>query len=898
LTRAARVLGLVLLCAVSATLAPGRLRADPQSRRMLDGLRFARRGDAWEMRIAFHSRIRYLRHAPRTRGTTLEIQVDPLALSFADLPMLASHEALTPDRDAPVPLADVVYEGHRSGDKVVVLRFTRPVGFEVRQGEDFRSLVVTVREEALPPQPAPAPATPRAPPVLPPPVVEPPRSAMPAPTGPSPAPLAGTPTSGAAEARSVVPPAPAPSPGRFAVELQTTPPGTPLPVLPPSPALAGRSLYASSVQQDGRALQRVRAGLFADRPSAERAAAELAASFPGAFVVDLDAESRGTLARGAAPAPAPSPAREAAAPGEPAPVPRAPVAWSPPPGPASDAVRAQSAALLEAGRAALTANDADAAVRAFTKVLGFPEHEATAEAKELLGVARERRGQLAHAKAEYQEYLAHWSDGEGAARVRQRLDALLTAQARPPAPPGGAPRAPGGGSPVQWSGSLSTQGRYEALHDGVSGTRTLDTSLYTDFLLLSRARTERWNLRSQAAGSYRYDFLDGPSGSEARVGSLFVDASQREGPYSLVAGRQPGNSGGVNGRFDGVRLGRRLGERWKLSALAGTPVELRDSDRIETGRFLYGVSLDALRLFGRVDGQVFAIQQHADGLVDRTGVGGELRYADETRFAAAYVDYDVLFGSLNTALLTGSWQLTPKTGLNLLVDHRNTPILASWNAIQGQPVGRVGDLRSTYSDAEIRRLAEDRTARSTTASLGATRQLGERFQLAVDVSAARLGSTPASGGVDAMEGTGWEIAYYPQLVATGLLTEGDVGTLGVRYFDGDTANVTSFIVSERYPVSRALRLSPRLRIDWRDSVGRDEFAPSAEDLDADPVAAASAARVRRGSLTVRPFFGLEYRIGRVTLDTDAGFEWTTGGFTAGGGDEYGWSLTSGVRYDF
>jgi hypothetical protein len=149
-----------------------------------------------------------------------------------------------------------------------------------------------------------------------------------------------------------------------------------------------------------------------------------------------------------------------------------------------------------------------------------------------------------------------------------------------------------------------------------------------------------------------------------------------------------------------------------------------------------------------------------------------------------------------------------------------------------------------------------------------------------------------------MEGTGWELSYYPQLIATGLLTDTDVGTLGFRYFDGTTSDSYSLILHERYPITRALRVLPRLRVDWRNRRGRDEFAPRPEDFDANPIAASRAARVRNGSWTVRPFLGLEYRIGRITLDTDAGFEWTSEAFSPDATDEIGWSLSSGVRYDF
>lgn len=84
-------------------------------------------------------------------------------------------------------------------------------------------------------------------------------------------------------------------------------------------------------------------------------------------------------------------------------------------------------------RTAVTAGDYDKAVQLLTEVLSMAENPYSADSQELLGIARERNGQTAHAKAEYEIYLRKYPDGEGAERVRQRLQAILTAEAAPPA---------------------------------------------------------------------------------------------------------------------------------------------------------------------------------------------------------------------------------------------------------------------------------------------------------------------------------------------------------------------------------------------------------------------------------------------------------------------------------
>jgi len=78
-------------------------------------------------------------------------------------------------------------------------------------------------------------------------------------------------------------------------------------------------------------------------------------------------------------------------------------------------------------RAAMSARDFPKAIGLLTKLQRQPEFPQRAAMQELLGLARERAGQLAHAKAEYQEYLRRYPNGEAADRVARRLAVLRAA---------------------------------------------------------------------------------------------------------------------------------------------------------------------------------------------------------------------------------------------------------------------------------------------------------------------------------------------------------------------------------------------------------------------------------------------------------------------------------------
>src|SRR5882724_10171482 len=86
--------------------------------------------------------------------------------------------------------------------------------------------------------------------------------------------------------------------------------------------------------------------------------------------------------------------------------------------------------MLAEVRVAMGSRDYAKAISLLTKLQRQPEFPERAHAQELLGLARERAGQLAHAKAEYEEYLSRYPHGEAAERVTTRLRLLRAASAK------------------------------------------------------------------------------------------------------------------------------------------------------------------------------------------------------------------------------------------------------------------------------------------------------------------------------------------------------------------------------------------------------------------------------------------------------------------------------------
>jgi hypothetical protein len=89
------------------------------------------------------------------------------------------------------------------------------------------------------------------------------------------------------------------------------------------------------------------------------------------------------------------------------------------------------------------------------------------------------------------------------------------------------------------------------------------------------------------------------------------------------------------------------------------------------------------------------------------------------------------------------------------------------------------------------------------------------LQLNVNANISTVDAVPAFG--DAPEMPEAEYSYYSaDLVASSLFRQGDVGILGVRYATSDSADVYSINLDARFPIGRAFRINPRLRVDYRE----------------------------------------------------------------------------------
>lgn len=740
-----------LLCTAEAMAGPGFIAET-----------HVQRGSVYaEIAIRFRCGVQYLGHDPSSASDVVRIRLEATTVCTGAAPSIANvkeqHRPLSADEAS---IESIEYDGESQGNQLLRINFTDEVRFDVRVGPEPDALRVRVFAQS------------------------------------------DTGTGDQAERTTETrlqrrPVAPGPD---YVINLESwqRPPATA--DMPKIDLAKDKRVFVAEAEIDGTTWYRVRIGNYESAEEAARALAALRPQYPGAWIDRAGAVGESRISETSIPAPVKAPALAAT----------------------SDATTDEAAELMSDARRAMTAGEVSRAVQIYTKVLQMPANVHQPDAQEFLALARERNGQIAHAKAEYQRYLDVYPEEEGAERVKQRLAALLaTAGARRTAA-GSSPGAVVRGKDSLLDGwsirtFLSQYYRRDVNQVNDEDEVVSQSSVYSDVSLDARRRGERFDFSARLTAGYRSNLMEDTrpsSGNDLRLSYAYADLADARSGLRGRIGRQTRNTGGVLGRFDGVNLTYALNDRLRFEAVAGRPVYSTARDP-EDDRMFQGVSTTFAPFDNNLDFGLFYLEQEIDGLTDRQAVGAELRYFGDTQSLWSIVDYDIEFEELGSVFIQGSWRLPANFTITGVVDRRRSPFLSLGNALVGQQLESFEELRLFFTEEEIRKFALDRSAATTTYTVGLSRPFSPKLSININASISSIDATPESGGVAATPDS--EYSYYSaDVVASSLFTEGDVGIVGLRYAVSETTDVYSATFDTRFPVGRSWRISPRLRVDYRE----------------------------------------------------------------------------------
>ncbi len=455
----------------------------------------------------------------------------------------------------------------------------------------------------------------------------------------------------------------------------------------------------------------------------------------------------------------------------------------------------------------------NSSIRYLKAIIATGENKYSPEAYELLGLARQRKGQKAHAANTYERYLKLYPDNDGAIRVRQRLNGLLTETARPKDKITMSTSEKQ--NEVVTHGSLSQfYQNYSTTIDDIGTVETL-SQLFTLFDMTSVYQSTRLDHRFQFTADHVYDVTDGKNDSQLRFIETYYELGYRKTGTSGRIGRQRLQIAGILQRYDGLSVGYQFTPDMRLNLIGGFPVDFDNKTSINKHKTFYGLTFETGKFLNHWNMNMFYLDQTNDGLTDRNSLGTELRYRDKTKAFFGLIDYDLFYDEINILQLNGNISFDHGHTAYMTVLLRQSPLLTTSNALIGQQEQSIEDLKKVMNIEQIYQLARDRTVSSDTTSIGGTLPLNETFQLSADMTFLHTGDTIASGGVPATFTGGTDYYFSTQLIGNSLLMKHDSNVFGIRYYSTLPSETFSFIANSRFSVTRNWRLNPRLQYDIR-----------------------------------------------------------------------------------
>lgn len=543
-------------------------------------------------------------------------------------------------------------------------------------------------------------------------------------------------------------------------------------------------------------------------------------------------------------------------------------------------VETYAATLQKLGATALDLEDYEKAIEIYNALLNLPPNRQSQQAQEMAGVARERSGEIAKAKAEYEHYLRSYPNAEEASRVKQRLAALQ--EMKVPSAQARAATQPKKIDEMQLYGSV-----YEYYYGGYSQTTITDkvantttklqshdqSLLQSAFDMTGRYRKDEYDTKAVVRGTHSYDMLTDEEirRNISRLRAMYFEHSKKDS-YFIRVGRQPGNTGGIlDFRFDGAWFRYTVVPQFlNINVVGGQPRQFSlqtayvpddpRNFRADLKRYFYGINFDIGPIGQAWSGNVYFLNQMVNGIIDRRAIGTEARYSSNGINLFSLIDYDVSYNVLNVAMANGTW-VTSDTTYTLLVDHRRTPYLQTTNALFGTPNARL-DLINSANESLLRDQAKTVTATSNLFLAGVLHSVSKNWQLGGDVRLNRISGTSASNcliilpgtntlfinpnaqtdslcSLQALPGTGNIWTYTGQAIGTNVPFENNTVVFNASYIDNNAYKGQSVSLNTLTRFGSQLqsnvfinfyhqtdsqnvelfRVTPTLRVDYRFSNG-------------------------------------------------------------------------------
>lgn len=505
--------------------------------------------------------------------------------------------------------------------------------------------------------------------------------------------------------------------------------------------------------------------------------------------------------------------------------------------------------LLGSSQSALLNDRTEMAIGTLNRLLELPPNMQSQVAQKLIGEAREKNGEYAKARVEYETYLKLYPNATDIKEVKNRLLGLSAMETAKPVKvvTTRTPKKFVADEKMAVFGSLA-----QYYYKGIAHTDTMDATgaaptsssvsltdqsmLISSFDITGRQRSETTDTKIVFRDSYNANNLPGKPRVN-RVSAAFFEQGARDKSYMYRLGRQSGSSGGVPGRFDGAVAGYSFNPTWRINGVMGIPVEFTSGG--ESKKFV-GVSADLTRLPEQWSGSGYFVEQRAGGFADRRAIGAEAHYFDAKRNYMSQLEYDALFKEINIGTFQGNWTTEAGDNYFMIADHRKSPSLELANALSNQTVQTLAELLAQpgMSMDTLRADAKALSANSNMLMVGMNRPYTPNVRLGGDFRITNTSGTGATTGVTtgttstgqpASSGSGNTYTYSLQATGNNLFFENDLGVMSASYIQAQSYKAQSLAFNQVETFRQYWRLDLALLLyNQKDNDGtrQTKFVPS------------------------------------------------------------------------
>lgn len=504
-------------------------------------------------------------------------------------------------------------------------------------------------------------------------------------------------------------------------------------------------------------------------------------------------------------------------------------------------IEQQAQQLFVTASDALQSNQIDTSIEALNKVLNLPPNVLTQAAQELMGEAREKNGEFAKARAEYELYLKLYPKAADLKQVQARIANLPKDDAPKQVvvvPTDAAQKAEE--EKLQLTGGISQNYYKGVTHsdtfatDGINAptitsfSGTDQSMLLTSLDLTARKRTESLDTRFVLREFNRINFLPNQP-EDYRWNAVYFEQSARDRKFMYRLGRQSGSTGGTPGRFDGVAGGYSISPMWRLNAAVGKPVEyVSAGGNLQDEKRFYSGSIDLTRLPDQWSGSAYGVIQYVGGYRSKVGgyrersaLGLEAHYFANQSNYMTQMEFDTIYHKVNLATFQGNW--TKESGENyyMVVDHRRSPPL--YLNLTGQFSQSAKEVLNSgkITIQELRANAIALSPISNMVSVGMSRPFTSKLRMASDF---RVSNTAGQGAYtttslttgraiqEGSAGTGNQYALSMQAIGNNLFFENDLGIASASLTSTGTTKGQSLAFSQVQTFKQKWRLDEALQL--------------------------------------------------------------------------------------